>query len=252
MRTALRVAESQYLVGRRHWRRTALLALGPVTYLLAVGVGLGTLIDTATLGTSNYLRFLAPGLLAATAMQTAANANAWPVFGASRDESTYQLMITAPIRIRDLVLGQFVWTIGRLVVVLVPLYVVMIALRALQGVSGMLALPVAVLTGAAFGPAAAALAVSLRRGTGISVLLSLVISPLFLLSGAFFPIDQLPDGWQAVARWTPLYHGVELSREAVTDDLELVNAAIHVGVLVAFVLAGLVAADRALSRRLER
>lgn len=254
MRSALRVAEFQLLAGRRHWRRQSVLILSPVCYLAAIGLGLGSVVDhnVDQLGVSSYLRFLAPGLLAATAMQTAANDNSWPVFGASRENSFYHLMVTAPIRIHDVAIGQLVWTIGRLCAVLLPLYAVMAALHALQGFSGLLTLPAAVLTGASFGPVIAALAATVRRTTGISVLLGLVITPLFLLGGTFFPVERLPGALYALAWCTPLYHGVALTRGLTIDRLGAGMAVAHVSVLMAYVVVGLLLSRRALARRLGR
>jgi lipooligosaccharide transport system permease protein len=250
----LRLVEHYLLVHRRRWRSTTLTAIGPICYLAAIGVGLGSVIDRhgdmREAGT--YLQFLAPGLLAATAMQTAASENAFPVAVAARIGSTFDLMLMTPLRVWHLSVGQLIWTGLRLLVVLVPLWACMVALRAMDGAQSLAALVGAMLCGLAFGPGVAALCVMLRGYAGIPVLLNLVITPLFLLGGVFFPFHQLPRGLQLAAELTPLYHGVELTRDLAAGSVGPAPVALHTTVLTAYLLVGTWLAQRAFERRLLR
>lgn len=250
----LRLVEHHLLTQRRRWKSNALTAIGPVSFLLAIGVGLGHLIDQH--GTMNqsggYLQFLGPGLLAATAMQTAANQNAYPVAGAARIGSTFDLMLMTPLRVWNICVGQLIWTALNLLVVLVPLWACTVALGAMTGGRSLLALLAALLCGLAFGPAVAALCALLRGYAGIPVLLNLIITPLFLLGGVFFPFQQLPPGVQVAAELTPLHHGVELTRELAAGSAQLTHTGLHTAVLAAYLVAGTWLAHRAFERRLLR
>jgi lipooligosaccharide transport system permease protein len=239
------------------WRARIVAAIGPGFYLSAIGLGLGSLVDrhVGELGVSSYVQFLAPGLLAATAMQTAASDNSYPVFGSIHWSYTYHLMLTTPLRVWHLAVGELLWTLLRQVTVLLPLFIFMMAVGTVRGFLGMLAFPAAVLTGLAFGPAVAALSASFRNYPGVPglhALMGLFITPLFLLGGTFFPITLLPEPLQVAAWATPLFHGVALTRGLTEGNLQSGPAALHVGVLVCFVLAGVWAARVVFERRLAR
>jgi lipooligosaccharide transport system permease protein len=251
---SLRLVEHHLLTQRRRWRLNALAAAGPVSFLTAVGAGLGRVIDQhgAMPQSGTYLQFLAPGLLAATAMQTAASQNAYPVAGAARIGSTFDLMLMTPLRVWNICAGQLLWTALNLLVVLIPLWAYAVALGAMTGARSLLALLAALICGLAFGPGVAALCAWLRGYAGIPVLLNLIITPLFLLGGVFFPLQQLPRGLQVVAELTPLHHGVELTRELAGRSLQLTHASLHTVVLAAYLVAGTWLAHRALERRLLR
>jgi lipooligosaccharide transport system permease protein len=251
---SLRLVEHHLLTLRRRWRLNALTALGPVSFLTAVGVGLGRVIDQhgAMPLSGTYLQFLAPGLLAATAMQTAANQNAYPVAGAARIGSTFDLMLMTPLRVWNICAGQLVWTALQLLIVLIPLWACAVALGAITGARGLLALVAALICGLAFAPGVAALCAWLSGYAGIPVLLNLIITPLFLLGGVFFPLQQLPPGLQVVAELTPLHHGVELTRELAAGSLPVADAGLHTAVLAAYLVAGTWLAHRVFERRLLR
>ncbi|GAA2759824.1 ABC transporter permease [Actinopolymorpha rutila] len=225
-----------------------------MSFLIAVGVGLGHVIDRhgAMAGSGTYLQYLAPGLLAATAMQTAANQNAYPVAGAARIGSTFDLMLMTPLRVWNICIGQLIWTALNLLVVLVPMWACTVVLGAMTGVRSLLALAAALMCGLAFGPAVAALCAWLRGYAGIPVLLNLIITPLYFLGGVFFPLHRLPPGLQAAAQLTPLHHGVELTRELAAGPLQVTDAGLHTAVLAAYLVAGTWLAHRAFERRLLR
>lgn len=253
---AVRVFEHNVYVYRRTWRGTLFQTfLTPVLFLAAMGLGLGGLIDRqagAALGGVPYLVFLAPGLLAAQAMQTAAFENTFPVMARTTWQKTYDAMLATPLRVRDLLLGDLGWSAARLFFVAAAFLAVMALFGAVPSPSALLALPAAVLTGFAFAAPIFAFSATQRNVTLFNALFRFGITPLFLFSGTFFPVDRLPPLIQPVAYVTPLYHGVSLTRALSLGTLDTTAGLIHVSVLATFSIAGVVAGAITLRRRLVK
>jgi len=214
--TALRVVEAGARVYRRTWRGSVISTfLNPVLFLLAMGVGLGKLVDEGA-GTASldlpYLTFLAPGLLAATAMQTAAGDSAYPVMAGIKWRKTYEAALSTPLSVGDLVVGHLGWVGIRLTFVTTVYAVIMTLFGATTIGQGLLSIPPAVLTGLAFAAVVTAYTARLKRETGLANMFRFGIVPLFLFSGTFFPVEQLPDAIEPLAYATPLWHGVSLCR----------------------------------------
>jgi lipooligosaccharide transport system permease protein len=153
--------------------------------------------------------------------------------------------------VRDVMLGHIAWMATWLAVVCGVFLCVMAAFGTLTHPSAVLLLPAAVLTGMAFATPIAAFAATRENDTGFSMLFRFGIVPMFLFSGTFFPIQQLPVGLRPVAYATPLWHGVDLCRAI---DLGTATAWLttgHVAYLLAWVVAGLLLAERAYARRLR-
>ncbi|CAN5848810.1 ABC transporter permease [soil metagenome] len=253
---AVRIFEHQALVYRRVWRGTLFLSfVTPVLFLAAMGLGLGSIVDANNpggIGGVSYLAFLAPGLLLATAMQTAAFESTWPVMAGIVWLRTYEAMLATPASVRDIILGHLAWVTVRLTMVAGVFIGVMFAFGAVTSPLAVLAIFPAVLTGLAFAAPITAFAATQKNDSGFNVLFRFGITPLFIFSGTFFPITQLPDIVQPIAYLTPLYHGVALARDLALGTFEPVSAAIHVAVLVGFVVVGYLAAIWTFRRRLER
>jgi lipooligosaccharide transport system permease protein len=251
-----RVFEHNVYVYRRTWRGTLFQTfLTPVLFLAAMGLGLGGLIDRqagAALGGVPYMVFLAPGLLAAQAMQTAAFENTFPVMAKTTWLKTYDAMLATPLRVRDLLLGDLGWSATRLAVVAAAFLAVMALFGAVRSPSALLAVPAAVLTGFAFAAPIFAFSATQRNVTLFNALFRFGITPLFLFSGTFFPVDRLPAIIQPVAYVTPLYHGVSLTRGLSLGTLDTTAGLIHVAVLAAFSIGGVVAGALTLRRRLVK
>lgn len=251
---ALRVFEAEAVHYRRAWRGSAVSTfLTPILYLLAMGMGLGTLVDRGA-GTAEldvgYLEFLGPGLLAATAMQLGASDAAWPVMAGIKWRRTYEAILATPVAVRDIVAGHLAFTALRLLL-MATWFVVVLRLFDIAPVpQGLLAIGPAVLTGLAFSAPIMALTSSLRSEQGLTHLFRFGIVPLFLFSGTFFPIEQLPDALEPLAAVTPLWHGVELIRGAALGMSPAWHPVSHVAVLLGFVAVGRVLAVRRLQRRL--
>jgi lipooligosaccharide transport system permease protein len=219
-----------------------------------MGVGLGGLVDArgALLpGAGSYLHFLAPGLLAAACMQTASSESSWPVTGKMVWRRNYEAMIAAPLTIPDLVLGELVWIGIRLLTVALAFAIVMDRFGVVTSPSVLPgAVGAAVLTGLAFSAPIIAYAATLKTGGEFNVLFRFGITPLFLFSGVFFPIDRLPGPLRLLAWATPLFHGVELVRGLALESLDAATATIHVAYLLSMLAIGLLVAQRTFRRRL--
>ncbi|HSR14596.1 MAG TPA: ABC transporter permease [Gemmatimonadales bacterium] len=251
---SLRVVESGARVYRRTWRGSVISTfLNPVLFLLAMGVGLGELVDAGEGSTFlglPYLTFLAPGLLAATAMQAAAGDASYPVMAGIKWRKTYHAALATPIRVRDLVLGHLGWVGIRLVFVTGVYAMIMSLFGATSWVQGLLAVPPAVLTGVAFAAAVTAYTARLENEIGLSTLFRFGILPLFLFSGTFFPVSQLPDAIEWFAYLTPLWHGVALCRGLALDIGFRVHPLVSFAYLGLWIVLGTVAAVRLMRRRL--
>jgi lipooligosaccharide transport system permease protein len=241
---------------RRTWRGTAVSSLlEPLGFLAAMGIGLGTLVDhgtgSARLPGVSYLEFLAPGLLAAAAMQTAAFESTYPVMGATKWHRQYHAMLATPLRVVDLLAGHLMFVAFRLVTTLTVFLAVMGAFGAIESPWAVLALPVAVLTGLAYATVIFAFAARQDNDSGFAMIFRFGIMPMFLFSGTFFPVSQLPDWLEPVAWATPLWHGVELCRGLSLGAPSPVLALVHVGYLALWTAVGFVAARRSFEGRLE-
>jgi lipooligosaccharide transport system permease protein len=238
---------------KRTWRGSVTTSfLFPVLYLAAMGLGLGTLVDSHshTVEGVSYLDFLAPGLLAATAMQIGSNESTYPVMGAIKWIRTYFAMLATPIGVSDLLAGHLVWIALRLLMVMSIYLLVMLAFGAVHSPLAVLAVPAAVLTGMAFSAPIAAFAATQQNDSGFSALYRFGIIPLFLFSGTFFPVSQLPGWLQPLAYATPLEHGVSLCRALTLGTLMARTVLFDVAYLVAATTIGVVLARRAYRRRL--
>lgn len=249
----MRKLEHSLLVYRRIWRGTFFGTLvSPVLYLTAMGVALGSLVPTLTaFGGVPYLVFLAPGLVAAQAMQTATTESSWPLFAGFKWNKTFEAMIGTPQGVRDIVLGHLYWLTVRIGIVTGVFLIVAFLFGAIQSPSGILAWPAAMLTGVAFGMCMAAWTASRKTEQSFAFVFRFIVTPLFLFSGTFFPISQLPDSVEWIAWLTPLFHGVELTRSlALGQDLDAGRLLVHAAVLVGLAALGTALAFRTFRKRL--
>ena len=237
---------------RRMWRGNVVSSVvSPVVYLLALGVGLGVFVDrSADLPSGvSYLEFVAPGLMAATAMQISSFEASWPVLSAIKWDRQYHAMLATPLRIRDVILGHQAYFTFRLTLTATVYFVVIAAFGAVESPLGVLAIPVTVLVGLAFTAPLAAWAAHTQTEVTFIAIFRFVILPMFLFSGTFFPISSLPKPLEVIAWFTPLWHGVTLCRDLTLGNVEPVDLA-HLAYLLAFIAVGLVAARYTYSRRL--
>jgi lipooligosaccharide transport system permease protein len=239
---------------RRTWRGSIYTSfLSPVLYLGAMGLGLGKLVDahgTARLGGVSYLAFLAPGLLAAAAMQGAIEESTYPVLGSVKWRRTYYAAAASPLRPADILHGHLLFTVMRLAMNSVIFVAVMAAFGAITSPWVLAAVPVAVLTGLAFAAPVEAWAITVTKDTSFALIFRFGMIPLFLFSGTFFPVTQLPVWIRPLAYATPLWHGVALCRSLSLGTATLGGALVHVGYLAALAGVGIAAGHRTYRRRL--
>jgi lipooligosaccharide transport system permease protein len=252
---ALRIVQRNTLVYRRAWRGSLFMSfLQPTLFLLAMGVGLGAFVDgggSALPGGVGYLEFLAPGLLAATCMQTASFESSFPISGKMTWRRNYEAITATPMRIVDLVLGELAWIAVRLSTVAVAFTSVITAFGVPRSPLVLLAVPAALLTGLAFSAPLIAYAATLKGTDNFNVVFRFIITPLFLFSGVFFPLTRLPEGLRIAAWFTPLFHGVELTRGLTLGTLDSPAWLAHVAYLVGMLATGIVAAIWTFGRRLR-
>ena len=256
---AVRVWGSNLALYKRIWRSNLVSSLlQPLLYLLGMGVGVGVLVDQGPdsaqiLGGVDYVSFLAPALVATTAMMVVSQEAMWPVLDGFMWSQSYRAMSATPLRPVDVASGVALWHATRALIAAGGVAIVLAFVPATRSWGLVPAVPFAVLTGMAF--AAPITAWSASRETpsqSFSAILRFGIIPMFLFAGAFFPITELPGWLQVVARITPLYHGVELCRGAVLETLTLGAATVHLAVLAAYVAVGFALSRREFVRRLAR
>jgi lipooligosaccharide transport system permease protein len=242
-------------VYKRTWRGSVITSfVMPLLYVVAMGVLLGGFIegDPARLeGASSYLAFVVPGLVAAHAMQTATGETMYPVLGSLKWAKTYYGQIATPLRPSDIVAAQLVFVAFR-VASACGVFLLIVALLGIFDSLGALLLAwlAQVLIGLAFATVFYAFSASLRQESAFSVVQRLVIIPQFLFSGAFFPVSNLSAPLEWLARSTPLWHGVDLTRMVLLERVDAGAALFHLGYLGAMTVIGWWLASRALTRRL--
>jgi lipooligosaccharide transport system permease protein len=238
---------------RRVWRATLVSSVvTPVVYLLALGVGMGAFLGDITFrgNTYDYFEFVAPGLLAATAMQLASFEASWPVLSAIKWTRQYHAMLATPLRVRDVVFAHQAFIASRMLSTALVYFVVIAAFGAVSSPLGVLAVPVAALVGLAYSTFIAAWGAHTDNEASFVAIFRFVIIPMFLFSGTFFPIDRLPAPLELIAYLTPLWHGVDLSRMLVLGDVVTWLALLHTAYLLVFIAVGLGLALVSYRRRL--
>lgn len=242
MTAILHVVEHQLLAYRRSWRGSIVSSfVNPIFYLASMGLGLGAIVDRSggsALGVP-YVVFLAPGLLASTAMQTGAGEATFPVLDGFQWSKVFRGIVATPASPAQIALGMLGYIGIRLLFVSVAFVGVIALFGAASSPAILLAIPTTILTGLAFAAPIVAFSATQTGTEGFTNIFRFGITPLFIFSGTFFPIASLPAVVQPIAWATPLYHGVELSR-----DLALGTAAAHplatvVHLAYLLVLAGL-------------
>jgi lipooligosaccharide transport system permease protein len=256
--TMSRVVEHRLLQYRRTFRASVFSSfVTPVLFLTAMGLGLGGYVDQnpdPSLAGLTYLQFLAPGLLAATVMQSGSFEAAFPILGGLQWNKIFHAMYATPIRALDVTLGNVAWIAIRLTLIAVVFSIVVVGFGASRSPLIVLAIPAAVLTGLAFATPIMAFTATQRTPDRFAALFRFGITPLFLFSGTFYPIASLPSFLQPIAWVSPLWHGVDLCRALMLDTIgrDPLLALIHVVVLVAITVLGTLAASRTIESRLVK
>ena len=238
---------------RRVWRGSVVSSVvNPVFYLAALGIGLGTLVNksSAPPGGVTYSHFVAPGLLAAAAMQIGVTESTWPVLGSFKWTRQYFAMAATPLGPASILAGHQLFVASRLLTSCGAYLAVIALFGGIASWLAVFALPAAVLTGLAFSAPVEAYAASIEGDTGFSALFRFGVVPMFLFSGTFFPVTRLPEALQWVAYATPLWHGVDLCRGLVLGTIGGATAVGHAAYLLTWIVGGWTLARARYRRRL--
>jgi lipooligosaccharide transport system permease protein len=245
---AHRVIERNLLVYRRIWQVIFTGFFEPVFYLFSIGIGVGALVGEVT-GPGGaaipYRDFVAPALLGASAMNGAVYESTMNIFFKLKFGKVYDGMLTTPMRPADIAVGEISWCLVRGLLYATCFLVVMLVMGLTEGMLWPLVLPTAVLIGFAFASVGMAACTYMKDWRDFD-LVNLVTLPLFLFSATFYPLEVYPPVLQAIARLSPLYHGVELLRGFVLGvaDLSMLG---HAAFLVAMGLVGVAITRRRLT-----
>ena len=253
------VAEHRFRVMRSYAQTVLFTAVGsPLVYLYAMGVGLASLVDgnlgdNAVNGVS-YLAFLAPALLASSAIAVASEEFTYPIMLGFKWNPTFFGMNASSIQPGQIINGIVISVAVRMLLTCAIFYVFMLVFKAVPGSLGFIAVLVALLTGLAFGALVMAYTATLKDDTGqLAMLQRFVILPMTLFSGTFFPLDVLPPYLRWIGWISPLWHGTELSRVFAYGRPEPIwLSVVHVLYLAALLAIGWVWARRLTLRRLNK
>lgn len=239
----------------RMWRSSVISSfVAPLFYVVAMGVLLGGFIEgdpDQLEGATSYLAFVVPGLIAAHAMQTAVGETTYPVMGMIKWQRIYDSMLATPLRVPDVVAAHLGFVAVRLVMTCGVYTLVLLPFGVFETWWGpILAFIAQVLVGMVFGIWVYGVSARLKSEEGFGLIFRLGVFPLFLFSGAFFPVSNLGEAGSWLARITPLWHGVNLSRMFALDHVTWWVAGVNTAVLVVLLVGGWFWAVSGLTKRL--
>jgi lipooligosaccharide transport system permease protein len=250
---ARRMVQRNLLVYRHSWMVIVSGFFEPLFYLLSLGLGLGALVPDVD-GIS-YAAFVAPGLLASSCLNGALSDGMFNIFFKLHFQKTYDGVLATPMRVADIAFGEMLWALSRGSLYAATFLIVVLLLGELRGPLillsplAVMALPAAILVAASFSAMTICLTSFLRKPENFDMVMGLLVMPMFLFSGIFFPVTQLPAAVQWVFQAVPLFHGVELLRACTTGRLGP-GVLWHIAYLVVVGLFAFAVAMRRLERAL--
>ncbi len=221
----------------------------PMLYLLGFGYGLEKFVGTV--GDMSYLAFLASGIVCSSAMNTASLEGMYSAYSRMAEQHTWQAILATPLDIGDIVIGEVLWAATKSLISVIAILPIAALLGAVSGWQALWVLPLTLLTGICFGAIALVMTALARNFDFFLYFSTLVITPMLLFSGVFFPLQALPEAVQLAVRLLPLSHAVELARPLMTGG-PLENIWTHLLVILAYSLTALYAATKLLQRRLQQ
>ena len=219
----------------------------PFVYLLGLGFGLGRFVGDVN--GMPYLTFLASGLVAASAMNTASFEGMYSVFTRMVHQQTYDALLATPLQVDDIVAGEMLWCGTKAVIAAVPILAVATLLGAVHEWSALLSVPLFFLIGLCFAGPAIVVAAFAPNYDFFNYYVTLLVTPMFIFSGVFYPVETLPDAARVVVNVLPLSHAIALVRPLVAGQA-LDAVALHMAVLAAYAVVGYLAATVFIRRRL--
>ncbi|KAA9158576.1 ABC transporter [Amycolatopsis acidicola] len=250
---ASKLIERSALAYSRMWLVFVSGVFEPLFYLVAFQIGFGKLVSEVAGPDGrpmSYVAFVAPALLASSAMNGAVFDSTFNVFFKFRYAKTYDAMLATPIGPLDIAIGEISWAVLRGGMYGVAFFAVMLAMGLVTSWWAILLVPVALLVAFAFAAIGMACATFLRSPSQFDYI-NLAVMPMFLFSTTFYPLSVYPEPLRVVVQCFPLYHGVQLMRELATGALH-VGMLGHLAYLAALAVVGVWAAARRLTHLLLR
>jgi lipooligosaccharide transport system permease protein len=249
----VRIVQRNVLVYKHGWMIIFSGFFEPVFYLLSLGVGLGGMVPGVE-GIS-YTAFVVPGLLASSCMNGAITDGFFNIFFKLHFQKTYDGILATPMRVADIAFGEMLWALMRGSTYAAGFLIVVVVLGwttgspALLSPWALLAWPAAVLAAAAFSAGALCITSFARKIQDFDPVVNLLVLPMFLFAGTFFPVDTMPVAAQWVVSVLPLYHAVEMLRQLTIGSVDA-SILLHIGYLVALGAVTFAIAMRRLERAL--
>lgn len=219
----------------------------PLIYLLALGYGLGQFVHE--LDGVPYVLFLASGIVVSGAMNTASFEAMYSGYTRMHMQHTWTAMITAPLAVRDVFLGELMWIGTKCAMSAIAMILVGGALGIFTHWQGIFVLPMIFLTACCFG-AMGLVMTSIAQGYGFFMYyFTLFLTPMMMLSGVFFPLSGMPDTIQTIAKCLPLYHALAVTRPILLGE-PVTQLGLHILVLLVFTIAASLLAMTTIEKRL--
>lgn len=244
-------------IWRRHWlvwRKVAVPAIlghlaDPVIYMLGLGYGLGSLLPE--MGGTSYITFLAAGTLCYSAMNSASFESLYGAFARMHEQRTWEAIMNTPVTLDDIVLSEILWSATKSVMSGVAVLIVIWILNLSNSLMSLWMIPLVLLVGLTFAAIGLIMTALAPAYDFFMYYFTLVITPMMLLCGVFFPVSQLPEVLQALAALLPLTHAVDLARPLMNGAVPP-QALMHIGVLLTYALVGFYISLVLFRRRLSR
>lgn len=245
------VVERNLMAYRHQWMLILSGFVEPVLYLLGIGYGIGSLVRGISIGgghTVSYAMFVAPALMATSAMNGAIYESTFNLFWKLRHGGVFQTITATPVGVEEATFGEVMWAVARGSLYSIGFVVLMAILGLVSSPLAVLAVPAAVLIGFAFAAVGSAATTFVRSWEDFDMV-QLALQPMFLLSGTFFPVTVYPPAIRVLVELTPLYHGVDLIRGLTTGTVGLSQLG-DVVYLVLLAIGGVAVAALRLRRKL--
>jgi len=236
------------------WRKLAIPSIlgnlaDPMVYMLGLGYGIGTLLPEV--GGVPYIAFLAAGAVCFSTMNSATFETLYSAFSRMQVQKTWEAILNAPVSLDDLVLGELMWAASKACLSGVAILGVAAALGLVHSPLALWALPLIFLTGLAFAALGLVMTALAPSFDFFMYYFTLFVTPMTLLSGVFFPVEQLPAAFQALSSLLPLSHAVKLTRPLFFGEVPA-QAWLHIAVLAGYAVAAFWLALGLARRRLLR
>jgi len=253
----IRVFEHQLLVYRRVWKSNVVGAvIRPLMYVLGMGLGVGSLVDDGPtsgelLTGLTYFQFFSPAIIATTAMLVLTNDSLWPIRGGFVWFGTFHAQTATPISPDQVASGVLLWHLAKGLLSAGGVAIVLALFSSTRSWGLVLAAVFGAISAVAYSAPLVAWSASRENDLMYPNVLRFVIVPTFLFSGAFYPLSQLPEWMQFIARLTPIWHGVELTRGITHGLLTFADAAGHLAFLAACIIVGWWLSQRVFTKKLQ-